>query len=306
MRPSARLFASLPLLAACSATTPSTAQDPASVFDYAVTAAIELDTVRQADQGTVRMYTVSYRSPGGNRVTGLLAVPAGEGPKPALVLMHGLPGNAQGAMNLLGLDYARRGAVALAIDAPWVRRGGLPDLTVRDSVEQVQLMQDLRRAVDLLVARPDVDAGRIGYIGGSYGGAMGALFVGIEKRLRAANLFVPDGGLVAHFTTADGTPIGPLAGATPGARERWLEAMDPIEPIRFVGRSSPTPLLIQNGRQDQLVANDDAEALHAAAGEPKRIIWYDFGHGLGSHPQARADRLAFFVEHLNIDGSVSP
>lgn len=301
-----RLIALLPFLVACGATTPSTAQDPAAVFEYAASADLELDTVRQADQGTVRMYAVSYRSPGGDRVTGLMAVPAGGGPKPAVVLLHGLPGNAQGAMNLLGLDYARRGAVTLAIDAPWVRRGGMPDFTVRDSVEQVQLMQDLRRAVDLLVSRPDVDAGRIGYIGGSYGGAMGALFVGIEKRLRAANLFVPDGGLVAHFTTADGTPLGPLLGATPATRERWLAAMNPIEPIRFVGRSSPTLLLIQNGRQDQLVANDDAEALHAAAGEPKRIIWYDFGHGLGSHPQARADRLAFFVEHLGIDGSASP
>ncbi len=141
---------------------------------------------------------------------------------------------------------------------------------------------------------------RIGYIGGSYGGAMGSLFVGIERRLRAAILFVPDGGLVAHFTDADGTPNGPLAQLAPAQRERWLAAMRPIEPIRFVRHSSPTPLLIQSARQDQLVARDDAEALQAAAGDPKEIHWYDSGHGLGSFPAARADRDAFLARELGI------
>jgi hypothetical protein len=41
---------------------------------------------------------------------------------------------------------------------------------------------------------------RIAYLGIGYGGAMGALFVGIERRLKAAELVVADGGLVSHFT----------------------------------------------------------------------------------------------------------
>ncbi len=288
------------LLAACGTTVPTEAQSVGDPFSYDRAAPLAIDTVRQADREGIRMYAISYASPDGGRVTGVLAVPPGSGRHAALLLMHGLPGDARGAMTALGLPAARRGAVALAIDAPWVRRGGLPDLTVRDSVEQVQLMRDLQRGVDLLVARDDVDPARIGYVGGSYGGAMGALFVGIERRLRAANLFVPDGGLVAHFTEADGTPTGPLAALDADAQARWIAAMDPIEPIRFVGRSSPTPLLIQSARQDQLVDRDDAEALQRAAAEPKQVAWYEAGHGLALFPAAARDRAAFLARELGI------
>ncbi len=301
MRPRHTSFAlAVWLLTACSPTAPTAAQAPGGLFAYDRSAPLNLDTLRQADQGNARIYRIAFDAPGGGRATGLMAVPTASGRHPAVVLMHGLPGNAQGMMTLLGTELAARGAIALAIDAPWARRQGLPDFTPRDSVEQVQLMLDLQRAVDVLLARPDVDASRIGYIGGSYGGAMGALFVGIEKRLRAAILFVPDGGLVAHFTNADGSTTGPLAQQSPEAQARWLAAMRPIEPITFVGRSSPTPLLIQNGRTDQLVTNADAEALHAAAGSPKEIIWYDAGHNLGSLAAAKADRSRFLATHLGL------
>ena len=79
--------------------------------------------------------------------------------------------------------------------------------------------------------------------------------------------------------------------------------MRPIEPIRFVARSSPTPLLLQNGRNDPLVTVEDAEELHAAAGAPKEIKWYDAGHNLATFPAARADRLAFLQRELGIRGN---
>ena len=53
--------------------------------------------------------------------------------------------------------------------------------------------------------------------------------------------------------------------------------MTPIEPIRFIGHATPAPLLLQNGRLDNLVPAADAQALHAAAPEPKTILWYDAG-----------------------------
>lgn len=186
----------------------------------------------------------------------------------------------------------------LAIDAPWARRGALPDFSPQDSADQVQLIRELRRAVDVLVARKDVDPRRIGFIGGSYGAAMGALFVAMEKRLAAAALFVGDGGLVSHFTDSAKTPLGPLADQTQSTRERWLRAMWPIEPLRFAGESSSTPVLLQNGRLDPAVPADDAKALHSALGEPKSIEWYDAGHGLT--PTAKAARENWIAQHLGL------
>jgi cephalosporin-C deacetylase-like acetyl esterase len=60
----------------------------------------------------------------------------------------------------------------------------------RDRREQIQLIVDLRRAVDLLVARDDVDPDRIGYLGVSYGGAMGGLLAGVEDRVDGGH-FLP-------------------------------------------------------------------------------------------------------------------
>lgn len=291
-------LAALAVVPACGVATPVQSDAALAVMAYDRTAPLALSESLLSTTPTLRRYRISFASPAGGRVTGALAVPVAAGPHAGIVLQHGLPGTAAGAMTSQGLDLAGRGAVVIAIDAPWARRGGMIDLTVRDSTEQVQLIQDLQRAVDVLLARSDVDPRRLAYVGGSYGGAMGSLFVAVERRLRAAVLFVPDGGLVAHFTTADGSPSGPLAGLTAVARDRWLAAMRPIEPIRFVARIAPTPVLFQNGRQDQLVSVEDAEALHAAARDPKTIQWYDAGHGL--NPQARADRVAWLVERIGI------
>ena len=246
----------------------------------------------------VEIHALTFLSPRGtDRATGLLIVPEGEGPFAGILLMHGLPGNAE-QMTGYGALLARHGAVVVALDAPFARRGGEAlRMTEADSVEQVQLMTDLQRAVDLLVARPDVDASRLGYVGISYGGAMGALFVGIERRLRTGVLVVADGGLVTHLTGPEdgGSPLAALSCA---ARQRWLESMIPIEPVKYIGFASPTPLLLQSGRQDDLVPPRDAERLHAAAPEPKTLEWYEAGHNLGV-AAARA-RSTWLQEHLGM------
>jgi dienelactone hydrolase len=270
---------------------------PVTLFAYDRAAPPNLTAVpTSSGDPALDMFRIAYDSPSGGRVTGFMATPRTPGPHAGVLVLHGLPGTAEQGMVGQGREIARRGAVVIAIDAPWARRGGLPDLTPRDSADQVQLMRDLSRALDVLEARPDVDRTRLGYVGGSYGGAMGALFVGLERRLAAAVLFVPDGGLVEHFTNADGSPIGPLADVAAAARRRWLEAMWPIEPIRFIHHAAGTPILFQNGRSDALVTVEDAEALHAAAKEPKTIQWFDAGHGLT--PTARAQRLTWLAERL--------
>ena len=155
----------------------------------------------------------------------------------------------------------------------------------------------MQRADDVLRAGANVDDERLAYIGVSYGGAMGALFAGIERRVAAVVLVVPDGGLVSHFTGPE--DAGFMSSLTCATRNAWLRAMTPIEPIRFIAHASPTPLLIQNGRSDELGPAADAELLHAAAQEPKTIQWYLAGHGLNQ--QAVFARHNWLVERIGLD-----
>lgn len=269
-----------------------------AVFAYDPSAPLQYEQVPiTSPRPEIPLYRVWFQGPGGGQVSGMLAVPQHIGRGPAILLMHGAPSTAEAIMLGFGLDHAARGAVVLAIDAPWARRGAAPWIfTAQDSVDQVQLMKELQRAVDVLTARRDVDPARIAYVGGSYGGAMGVLFAAIETRIKAFVLFVPDGGLVAHHTEANGAPRGSFAAVPQAQRERWLSAMQPIEPIRFIGSAPARDLLIQSGRDDELVSVDDAEALHAAARQPKTVIWYQSGHALPS--QAIADRLAWLAARI--------
>jgi dienelactone hydrolase len=269
-----------------------------SLFAYDVDAPLNLQKTLESTSDGVEVSTISFSSPDGGSVTGLLFEPVTRSSlRPGIVLMHGMPGTAR-SMAGQGQLLAAYGAVAIAIDAPFARRGGSPvRFSAADSAEQVQLIRELQRAVDVLRAQPNVDAERLAYLGVSYGGAMGALFVGIERRIRAAALVVGDGGLVSHFTGPE--DVGFMSSLSCATRLAWLRAMTPIEPIRFIGHASPTALLLQSGRLDNLVPEADAEALHAAAPVPKTIRWYDAGHGLNL--QAAWDRHDWLHEQVGLD-----
>ena len=269
-----------------------------SLFAYDGNAPLNLQQTVESTNRGVEVSAVSFGSPDGGAVTGLLFDPVTRSSlRPGIVLMHGMPGNAR-QMAGQGQALAEHGAVVIAIDAPFARRGGPPvRFSAADRAEQIQLIKDLQRAVDVLRARANVDDERIAYLGVSYGGAMGALFVGIERRLKAAALVVGDGGLVSHFTgPEDSGFMGSLSCAT---RVGWFRAMAPVEPIRFIPHASPTALLLQNGRSDNLVPQADAQALHAVAPEPKTIGWYTAGHAL--NPQALLDRHEWLNGQIGLD-----
>jgi dienelactone hydrolase len=273
--------------AACAQAAAPPERAPLSVFAYDRAAPLDLRLGPVEAAQAMQLRTISFASPRGGRATGLLVTPRGSGPFAGVVLQHGMPGSAS-RMAGHAVYLARRGAVVVALDAPFARRGGPPlRMTEADSAEQVQLIVDLQRAVDLLLARGDVDPARLAYVGNSYGGAMGALLAGVERRLKTFVLMVGDGGLVAHVSGPDDE--GFMGRLLRTRRERWLAAMRPIEPSLFVGLAPPASILFQNGRRDELVPVRDAEALHAAARPPRTVRWYDTGHGLNG--QAYVDQL---------------
>jgi dienelactone hydrolase len=269
-----------------------------SPFAYDATVPLNLKKMVQSTSSGVEVSAISFDSPAGGSATGLLFDPVTRSSlRPGIVLMHGMPGTAQN-MATYAQQLALQGAVVIAIDAPFARRAGQPiRFSADDRAEQIQLIQDLQRAVDLLRARPNVDAARIAYVGVSYGGAMGALFAGIERRIKAAVLVVGDGGLVSHLTGPEDYNV--MASLSCATRVAWLKAMTPIEPIRFIPHAPPVALLLQSGRIDNLVPAADAEALHAAAPVPKTVRWYDAGHGLDQ--QAVSDRQHWLHDQVGLD-----
>jgi dienelactone hydrolase len=284
---------------------PSPTPPPGGLFAYDASAPLDLLEAGTETHPGFTQIDLSYASPHGGRVPAYLIVPDGPGPFAGLILMHGSSGNRDTQVDF-ARDLAPTGAVVLLISGP----SGRPDrlaridtwitFTPNDRAEQIQLIVDLQRGVDLLLSRPEVDPARLGYVGYSYGAAMGGLLAGVEHRLAAYGFMVGDGGLVAHFTDADG-PIDYLAEMPPAAQADWLAAMEPIEPIEFVDEAAPAALFFQNALRDTLVSREDTEAYQAAGSEPKRVAWYDSGHGLPR--QAYLDMVAWLAEHLGLDAA---
>ena len=65
----------------------------------------------------------------------------------------------------------------------------------RDHV--IMWSKDLQRTVDYLQTRPDIDVNRIGYLGRSWGAAMGTIMVATEPRLKLA-IFLVGGFYFQH------------------------------------------------------------------------------------------------------------
>ena len=260
---------------------PAPPQGDPALFDYQrqrVVLETTDSTTESTTEGPVTLREVTYESPRGGRVTATMATSRTGGAGVAVILLHGMPLDRHD-MRDPAVVYACAGATTLAVDAPYARTGsGSIKLTRRDRTEQVQLITDLRRGIDLLTQE---GAQHVSLVGLSYGAAMGALLAGVDDRVGSAALLVGDGGLVAHLTDEDGEPDGPLSTAPHRQADTWLEAMRPIEPVLYVGDSA-ADLLFLNGRHDTLVDPTDAEALHAAAGDGAEVRWYDTGHDLSA------------------------
>jgi dienelactone hydrolase len=271
------------------------------LFDYDTSAAVEFTEVSSHQEDGYTLHDIHYPSPRLGEVPAYLLVPEGNGPFAGVLLMHGSSGSRESLLDF-AKDLVLTGAVVMTISGPAARIPGREWLTFtsQDREEQIQLMLDLRRAVDLLIQHEKVDSSRIGYVGYSYGAAMGGLLAGIEHRIKAYGLMVVDGGLVTHFTE-EGQPVGGLETIDASAQERWLQAMKPIEPIHFVSHAFPSTLFFQNARYDTLVTKADAQAYQSAASEPKRTAWYDSGHGLPR--QAYVDMVGWLTEQIGIDST---
>jgi cephalosporin-C deacetylase-like acetyl esterase len=158
---------------------------------------------------------------------------------------------------------------------------------------------DLRRGIDYLESRPDCKQGGVGYIGISFGGILGSLLAGADSRVQAPALIAAGGNWRILLKGTD--LVLPGVEDQPARFDAALQALAPLDPDRWVPRISPRPVLMINGRHDHTVVPPAAMALHAAAGQPKKVVWYAGGHDPFTGPWAKrvtATLTAWLVSNL--------
>jgi len=169
----------------------------------------------------------------------------------------------------------------------------------RDRAAYVQNVIDLRRALDLLAAREDVDPERLALVGFSYGGVLAGIVAGLERRLDAV-VVMSGPGRITSFLAREGQSW--VRAAAPGRRAarrteltRYVAHMRAVDAVPYVGGAT-APMLFQYGRQDAMPrAWFDAYTRAAPAG--RRVRFYPAGHLLCDC--ATRDRKAWLLERLD-------
>ena len=152
----------------------------------------------------------------------------------------------------------------------------LPKAGTREHLTwMVEFVQDLRRSLDYLQTRSDIDARRIGYYGFSWGGRMASVVLAVEPRFRAAVVY--SGGLRSR------DPILPE-----------------VDPFSYVTRVR-VPTLMLNGRYDLAVPlQTEARPMFDLLGTPaadKKLFLVDSDHWIPRADLVR-ESLAWFDKYL--------
>ncbi|MEX1169045.1 MAG: dienelactone hydrolase family protein [Chloroflexota bacterium] len=256
------------------------------------------------NRGTAVVDDLEFRGPDGLDVEAYLVRPAELGdrstagaadrPGPGLLMWHWLDTEAPDGNRTQYLDEAAElasaGVVSLLPQGrfPWHIA---PDNAAADAAEIRAETARLRAGLDLLAARPDVDAGRLGVVGHDFGGMLAAVAAAGETRVRAIVIVAatPRWGdwFLRFWRIADD-------------RIDYLRELRPLDPIERIGDGGPAAVLCQFAERDFYIAPMTGLELHRAAPPGSELSWYDTGHDMRL-AEIRADRRAFLARTLGFE-----
>ena len=292
------------VFAVCSTST-LLAQDPEMVrhFDYDKNTAIDLKIVATQKRGDVTVYDITYASPKGGVVPAYLVVPGGKGPFAGVIWGHWYWRNSEMRNRKQFLDeavaIAPSGVVSLTTDGPVARPGYVPNTTPLNEqqvTEMIQQVVDMRRGVDLLLARKDVDPKRLAFVGHSYNASIGAFLSGVDRRFKAFVLMA--GGLSDEVDKRTGAYEQFRQQVGPEKFDAFIAKYAYMDQGKYVANAAPAFVFMQFATQEDFLKPERAREYEKIVSEPKRFKLYEAPHALNA--EARRDRIAFLVEQLKL------
>jgi hypothetical protein len=264
----------------------------------------------------IRLIELNYSGASGDRVSAYLLIPPGNGPFPAILwahwLMKGSPLANKDEFLEESLALARSGVVSLLIDAPQARndwvdvKGSTLEQVKQQSEAAAHQVIDLRRAVDLLSGRADVDRHRIAFVGHSWDAHVGAILAGVETRI-GSYVLMASGYSDEEEAFASNDPERMARIKEVGeenVREYFHEyAWD--DPVYFLGHTDRESIFLQFASGDHISGSDvqqdkalGQKYLDRFSAKDKKMEFYDAPHALNA--AARLDRVRWLQKHLGV------
>jgi dienelactone hydrolase len=281
------------------------AQDPELTrhFDYDQHAPLGLKQIGVQHREHATVYDITYASPKGGAVPAYLVVPKGKGPFAAVIWGHWYWGNSSMRNRKQFLDeaivLAQAGVVSLLTDGPIARPGQQETkdpLDERNATEFFQQVMDMRRGVDVLRARKDVDPKRIAFVGHSYNAGVGALLSGLDHRFKC---FVLMAGLMSDEITQQSKEFQEFRQKVGAEKlDALIAKYSYLDQGKFVSHAAPAVIFLQFSNQEESLSPGRARQHAAVVSEPKQVKFYDAPHALNA--EARRDRIQFLTEQLKL------
>jgi len=273
-------------------------------FDYDTRAPLDIREISIEERSGVKVHDITYASPKGGVVPAYLVVPGGKGKFAAILWGHWMMPKSPTANRSEFLNeavaLAPAGVVSLLIDAPYVRPGFKPDpnpLSSQGPEVTAQQVIDLRRGLDLLLSRSDVDAKRVAYVGHSFNAQCGSILDAVDKRFAA---FVFMGNPVSErelVLFSDLPDIVQFRKSVPMDKlKAYLDANSWADPGTYAAHLGPAPAFFQYATHDEFVPVAAATHYFELSSGSKEMKFYDSTHAFNAH--ARHDRYEFLRKHL--------
>jgi cephalosporin-C deacetylase-like acetyl esterase len=265
-----------------------------------------------------RVEKIAYESLPNFWVTADVYVPTGDGPFPAIVVApgHGAAGKTENWN--WGGNFARNGIMVLAYDPigqgerlqyydkdkntsfignPTGEHGeaNIGPMLIGDSIARY-MVNDAMRGVDYLIARKDVDAGRIGAFGCSGGGTMTAYFAALDDRVKAAATAC----YITSFEELLASPQGAQDAeqSIPHFIEEGLDFADWVEAF------APKPYAIVSTKDDMFPfegarqTHDEAKRFYSLFDAEENLRWITGPGGHGNLGPISPTIVGFFLKSL--------
>jgi poly(3-hydroxybutyrate) depolymerase len=263
-------------------------------------------------------YKITFPSPGqvhwkgSSTVYGDLFIPQGTGRVPLVIVTHGFGDTSVAPCMTLARLLVRQGIAAFVWYLP-IHSQRMPEATEGNSMPETpeewlgvyrSSVIEIRRFVDWASNHREIDPNRISVAGISMGGIISSIAFAVDTRIHAG-IFIVTGGNNAVLSWGGHTII-------PGAHrcsqedclaayskypdyldevaKKGLENVVPskecflFDPLTFASSLRTRPILMINGKNDEVVSESSTINFWEACGKP-RLIWVEDSH-VGTYCQS--------------------
>ncbi len=237
----------------------------------------------------------------------------GDAKRPAVICMHILGGKFE-LVRMMCSSLASHGVPAIMFKLPYYgERGPVEGPRVMANKAQLfvqalsQGMLDVRRTVDLLASRPEIDPKHIGIAGISLGGIVSATAAGMEPRIAKAMPILAGGDVAQILMTSRETvalrkAIDALSAPERTELDKALAAVDPLaHAADLKARAEAGNVLMVNATEDEIIPRQCTDKLADALGISDRVIWLEgLGHysAIAALPRIMQTMVSFFAADI--------